>query len=89
MEGLKPAYASKTQNSQREKSQFDRTDGLGDGDMQCLTVAGKKSGNFVMKMDWQKYISSGTLTAHRICSSCLQLSRTQVFQEVFYEGARR
>lgn len=51
MEGLKSAYASETQSSQREKSQFDRTDGLGDGDMQCLNVAGKKSGNFVMKMD--------------------------------------
>lgn len=51
MEGLKPAYASETQKSQREKSQFDRTDGLGDGDMQCLTVAGQKNGNFVMKMD--------------------------------------
>lgn len=89
MEGLKPAYASETQNSQREKSQFGRTDGLGDSDMQCLTVAGKKSGNFVMKMDWQKCISNRTLTAHWICSSCLQLSKTQVFQEVLYEGARR
>lgn len=89
MEGLKPAYASETHKSQREKSQFDRTDGLGDGDMQCLTVAGQKSGNFVMKMDCQKYISNGTLTAHRICSSCLQVSRTQVFQEVLYEGASR
>lgn len=89
MEGLKPAYASETQNSQREKSQFDRTDGLGDSDMQCLTVAGKKSGNFVMKMDWQKYISNSTLIAHRSYSSCLQLSRKQVFQEVLYEGTRK
>lgn len=89
MEGLKPAYASETQNSQREKSQFGRTDGLGDGDVQCLTVAGHESGNFVMKMDWQKYISNRTLTARKICFSCLQLSRTQVFQEVLFEGARR
>jgi len=51
MEGLKPAYASERQNSQREKSQFDRTVGLGDSDMQCLTVAGQMSGNFVIKMD--------------------------------------
>lgn len=84
MEGLKPADGSETQNSQREKSQFDGTDGLGDGDMQCLIMAGKKSGNFVMKIDWQKYISTCTLTAHRLCFSCLQLPRTQVFQEVLF-----
>lgn len=52
--------------------------------MQCLIMAGKKSGNFVMKIDWQKYISTGTLTVHRLCSSCLQLPRTQVFQEVLF-----
>lgn len=43
MEGLKPAYTSETRNSQRERRQFDRTDGLGDSGMQCLTMAGKKS----------------------------------------------
>lgn len=63
MEGLKPAYASETRNSQREKRQFDRTDGLGDSDMQCPTMAGKKSGKSVMKVDWQKYINDGTLAA--------------------------
>lgn len=81
MEGLKPVYTSETQNSQREKSQFDRTDGLGDGDMQCLTVAGQKSGNFVMKMDWQIYISHGTLAAPNICSSCLP-----AFQDTGFPG---
>lgn len=87
MEGLKPAYTGETQNSQREKSQFDRTDGLGGCDKQRLTVAGKKRGNIVMKMDWQKYISNSPLAAHRICCSGIHLSRTQVFQEVLHEGA--
>lgn len=88
VEGLKPAYASKTQNRQREKSQFDRTDGLGDGDMRCLTLAGKRSGNFVLKIDRQRYISYSSLTACRICF-CLQLSRTRVFYEVLSEDACR
>lgn len=87
MEGLKPAYTRETQNSQREKSQFDRTDGLGGCDKQGLTMAGKKRSNFVMKMDWQKYISNSPLAAHRICCSGIHLSRTQVFQEVLHEGA--
>lgn len=89
MEGLKLAYTSETRNSQRKRRQFDRTDGLGDSDMQCLSMAGKKSGKSVRKVDWQKYINNGTLAAWRICSSCLQLSRIQVFQEVLYEGAHR
>lgn len=87
MEGLKPAYSREMQNSQREKSQFDGTDGLGDCDMQSLTTAGKESTNFIRKMDWQKHISNSTSTAHGICCACLQLSRAQVFQEVLYEGA--
>lgn len=87
MEGLKPAYTRETQNSQREKSQFDRTDGLGGCDKQGLTMAGKKRSNFIMKMDWQKYISNSPLAAHRICCSGIHLSRTWVFQEVLHEGA--
>lgn len=86
MEGLKPAYSRETQNSQREKSQFDGTDGLGHCDMQRLTTAGKESSDFIRKMDWQKHISNSTLTTHGICCACLQLSRAQVFQEVLYEG---
>lgn len=43
LEVLNPVYISETRNSQRERRQFDRTDGVGDSDRQCLTLAGKKS----------------------------------------------
>lgn len=87
MEGLKPAYTSETRNSQGEIRQFDRTDGLGDSDMQWKDHGWKEES--VLKGDWQKCVNSGTLAAWRIYSSCLQLSSIQVFQEVLYEGAHK